>query len=136
MHSKPLANTEGYISSFVEMFAWVMTLPAYEALWELLCPHINPFGWGYDFWYDGYAKSKVKGHKMGIVSTIETYHEQNVLIEGKGRTDNTDIKDKWNAVLLQEKYYKMYLHIDLKKIRKNIKISNSSWNGAVKGYLY
>ena len=43
-------GTEGYSSVYVEIFAWVMTVPAYEALWRLLCPSINPFGWGYDFW--------------------------------------------------------------------------------------
>jgi hypothetical protein len=52
MQREPLPNTEGYISNFVEIFAWVVTVPAYTALWDLLYPTINPFGWGYDFWYD------------------------------------------------------------------------------------
>eukprot|EP01031_Cornospumella_fuschlensis_P036438 gene36438-44201_t len=43
------ASSSGYISSFVEIFAWVMTIPAYKALWELLCPSVNPYAWGYDF---------------------------------------------------------------------------------------
>ena len=69
MQTAAVAGTEGYVSSFVEMFAWVLTLPAYTAVWDLLWPHINPYGWGYDFWYDGYAKQRVMDHKMGIAST-------------------------------------------------------------------
>ncbi len=68
MQTPMMHGTVGYWSSFLEMFAWVMTMPAYSAVWNMLCPHINPFGWGYDFWYDNYAKVYVRGHKMGIAS--------------------------------------------------------------------
>ena len=75
MQSEAQANTAGYISVFVEIFAWVVTMPAYEALWQLLNPSINPFGWGYDLWYDNFAKSRVDGHKMGVVSVVKAKHE-------------------------------------------------------------
>lgn len=131
MQTRALDGTEGYVSTFVEMFAWVMTLPAYSALWDLLCPHINPYGWGYDFWYNGYAKSKVRGHKMGIASSIAVLHEQ-----GAERTDRNAVDDKWNAVLAQEKHYNAYRGVNLQQIRKKLDISNASWNGAVKDFLH
>lgn len=135
MQAPAPAGYEGYSSSFVEIFAWIMTMPAYEALWELFCPSVNPYGWGHDFWYNGYAKERVPGHKMGIVSSVVVKHDQNVLVEGAGRTDNTKIDDKWNAVLAQERHYKQFLGISLARYRKNLDIANSSWNGAVKGLI-
>ena len=51
------------MSTFIEIFAWVMTMPAYQAFYELLSPEINPYGWGYDLWYDNYARIKVPGKK-------------------------------------------------------------------------
>ena len=54
----------GFTSSFIELFAWVMTMPAYQALYDLLLPDINPYGWGYDLWYDNYARVKVPGKKF------------------------------------------------------------------------
>jgi hypothetical protein len=71
MQREAQAGTEGYVSTFVEIFAWVLTVPAYEALWQLLHPFTNPYGWGYDFWYDNYAAARVPGHKMGIISTLQ-----------------------------------------------------------------
>jgi hypothetical protein len=62
MQANPKAGTLGYISNFIEIFAWVTTIDAYESLWELLWPTINPYGWGYDFWYDGYSWLKGKYH--------------------------------------------------------------------------
>jgi len=135
MQALPQSETDGYTSTFVEWFAWVMTFQAYQALWELLCPHVNPFGWGYDFWYDNYAKSRVPGHKMGIVSTIEVKHEQDTTTPGAGRTDNTKVETKWAAVLSQEKHYRDHLGIDLKAIRQKLKLQNTTWNGAVTGFL-
>ena len=73
---------------------WLMTIPAYTSLWELLYPSINPYAWGYDFWYDGYARDKdkssrgregeeegrggreVRRHKMGIMSGMIVIHQQ------------------------------------------------------------
>lgn len=129
------AHTAGYISTFVEIFAWMMTMPAYTALWELLWPDANPYAWGYDFWYNGYARTRVSGHKMGIASVLVFQHEQDSTGTGLGRTDTSSVKDKWNAVLAQERHYKLYKHIPLASYRKNLDIHNSSWNGAVKGYL-
>lgn len=135
MQTAAVAGTDGFVSSFVEIFVWLMTMPAYEALWELLCPSVNPYGWGYDFWYDGYARARVPGHRMGILSTLVVKHEQNTEVEGAGRTDNTKIDDKWRAVLAQEKHYLTHRGIDLKKYRNTLDIANTSWNGAVKAYL-
>ena len=43
-----------------------MTMPAYQALYDLLLPDINPYGWGYDLWYDNYARVKVPGKKNSL----------------------------------------------------------------------
>lgn len=51
MQTEAPAGTEGWVSTFVEMFAWVLTMSAYEALWELYYPSLNPYGWGFDLWY-------------------------------------------------------------------------------------
>ncbi len=76
MQRPAIEGTEGYVSSFVEMFCWVLRFNAYKALWELLYPSVNPYGWGYDFWYDYYGKTHVAGHRMGIASRVEVKHEQ------------------------------------------------------------
>jgi hypothetical protein len=130
MQTPPQPNTEGYISTFVEIFVWVMTAPAYTALWELLSPGSNPYAWGYDFWYSGYAADTVKGHKMGIVSSMAVQH-----VQGKERSDNAGVKVKWNAVLAQERHYKMYKGVNLLHYRQHLDIANSSWSGAVKGLI-
>jgi hypothetical protein len=79
-HDDPQAaarpGTEGYASSFVEMFAMVFSMPAWDAWWRLLLPSVNPYGWGYDLWYDNWARQEVPGHKMGIISTQTVIHEQ------------------------------------------------------------
>jgi hypothetical protein len=74
------------------MFAWIMTPPAYRALWELLYPYINPYGWGYDLWLDNYAAMRVQGHKMGIISAIVAKHEQDFSAANGGRTDIASVK--------------------------------------------
>lgn len=135
MQARAAPGTEGYVSVFVEWFAWVMTAPAYQALWELLCPFVNPYGWGYDFWYDNYARTRVPGHRMGIISTVEVKHEQDVNMPGQGRTDNTKVETKWQSVLKQEAHYKAHLGIDLRQIRQRLALKNTSWNGAVTGFL-
>lgn len=73
---------------------------------------------------------------MGIISSIQTKHEQNLLLPGQGRTDNNTVKTKWNALRKQEISYKKMYNIDLRMFRKNIDLKNTSWNGAVTGYLY
>jgi hypothetical protein len=135
MQKPPLKGTEGYVSVFVEIFAWITTVPAYQALWELLYPSVNPTGWGYDFWYNNYAISRVKNHKMGIISSIQVLHDQDFSSKGQGRTDITSADEKWKGVIDQEKIYLSKFGIDLKKCRENLGLSNSSWNGAVTGYL-
>ena len=131
MQREALPGTAGYVSIFVELFAWVMDMNAYKALWELLYPSVNPYGWGYDFWYNNYAGSRVPGHRMGIVSVVKVKHQQG----SEGRTDNTAVKVKWAAVEEQERVYKSHLGINLKLCRKNLNLRNSSWNGAVTAFL-
>ena len=135
MQAEAQAGTEGYSAVFVEWFAWLLTFRAYEAFWELLSPYVQPYGWGYDFWYDGYAKTRVPGHKMGIISSIAVNHEQDTTVPGAGRTETATVATKWAAVQKQEKHYKEHLGIDLKAIRQSLKLKNTSWNGAVTGYL-
>jgi hypothetical protein len=113
-----------------------MTLAGYRALWELQCPEVNPYAWGYDFWYDGYARNTVSGHRMGIASTMQMKHEQDTSESGAGRTDNTNINDKWNAVIAQERHYWNHMNVPLTQYRKKLNIRNTSWNGAVQGYLH
>ena len=55
---------------------------------------------------------------------------------GDGRTDNTSVEIKWKALRNQEIYYKKHKNIDLKYHRVKLNLKNSSWNGAVSGYLY
>lgn len=159
MQTEAMPGTAGYVSNFVEIFAWVVTIDAYQALWDLLSPSVNPYGWGYDFWYDNYARSRVKGHKvgfvgtvymcicwhlsfqqfilashqMGIVSVVKVKHEQD--LSTSGRTDKTNPEEKWRAVMEQEKVYKSHRGVDLKRCRTKLNIQNTSWNGAVTGYL-
>lgn len=121
---------EGYVSTFVEIFVWLMTMESYQALWDLLFPSVNPYAWGYDFWYNGYAKQKVHGHKMGIVSTVSVEH-----VQGEERTDSASTEQKWNAVLAQERHYSMHLGIKLARFRNKLDLKNREWNGAVRGYL-
>lgn len=128
-------HTAGHVSSFVEIFAWMMTMPAYTALWELLCPTVNPYAWGYDFWYNGYARGTVRGHRMGITNAFTLQHEQDVSSTGLGRTDNTAVEVKWKAVEAQERYYRKHRSIPLRQFRSQLDISNTSWNGPVKGYM-
>ena len=135
MQTPALPGTDGYISNFVEIFVWVMTMPAYTALWELFYPAVNPYAWGYDFWYDGYAADHVPGHKMGIVASQMVRHVQNADDPELGRTDNTDIKVKWNAVLAQERHYKLHYGVNLNYYRTHLRIDNTSWNGAVRGLI-
>ena len=76
MLTDPKSGTAGYVSIFTEIFSWILTIPAYQALWELLLPSINPYGWGFDLWYNAYARSRVKGHKMGVISIFTCVHDR------------------------------------------------------------
>ena len=133
MQTPAQSNTEGYVSTFLELFAWIMTMPAYEALWQLLYPSINPYGWGYDLWYDNYAKRRVVGHKMGVVSNVRAFHQQDLAITN--RTDDTSPDTKWKALVFQERHYQTYYGVTLHKYRETMDLKNMSWNGAVVGYL-
>lgn len=124
MYREAQAGTEGYVSVFVELFAWIMTVPAYHALWDLLYPSVNPYGWGYDFWYDQYALLRVKGHKMGIISTIKVNHEQDFSSPNGGRTETATVDEKWSAVLEQEKVYLSHFGVNLKKYREELRLKN------------
>ena len=127
MQDLPKEGTVGYRSTFVEIYAFVMTIPAYTSLWKLLHPSINPYGWGYDFWYDCVAKMDYPNHSMGVISTYSAVHDQD--LSKTERADNTSIGDKWEAVLRQERHYARYMKIPLAECMQN-------FSGAVSGYLY
>eukprot|EP01035_Chromulina_nebulosa_P020226 gene20226-26256_t len=129
-------NTLGYVSSFVEIFAWITSPEAYHCLWELLFPSVNPYGWGYDFWYDRYAMDRLMDHKMGIISVIKVKHEQDFSAANNGRTDTASVQTKWQALLDQERFYKDYFGVNLKRYRETVRLVDSSWNASVLGYLY
>jgi hypothetical protein len=135
LQAPPQPGTVGYESVFVEWFSWVMTVDAYEILWELLAPTVNPYGWGYDLWFNNYAKMFI-ANKMGIVSAIRTKHEQDFGAFNGGRTETASIDTKWAGVMRQEKDYRDHFGVNLRKCRQSLGLSNSSWNGAVVGYLY
>lgn len=134
MELEPRPGTAGYVSVFTEMFALIMTIPAYKAFWELLCPSVNPYGWGYDMWYEKYAKSRVVGHKMGVISAMNVIHRQN--LTGLGRTDTTSVDIKWKAVRAQEKFYNKYHGVNLHHCRSNMGLRNTSVTGAAIGFLH
>jgi hypothetical protein len=131
-----LQGSPGYVVSFIEIFAVIMTMDAYTALWELLCPEVNPYGWGYDFWYNNYAKDRVAGHKMGIVSAFSLKHEQAMDdTSTNGRSDTVKKEDKWQALVLQERFYQHHYGTRLHKFRETLNLRNFSWNGAVIDHL-
>jgi hypothetical protein len=146
MQAEHVEGIEGYSSSFLEMFAWVMTMDAYEALWQLLLPHVNPYGWGYDLWYNGYAQAVMEEgrHKMGVITSMKAVHEQSIKEEDNGSTEGTvtgraesaTVQQKWEAVKQEEAYFKEHLGFDLAKMSAKMELANTSWNGAVKGYLH
>ncbi len=136
MQEPPLEGTVGYVSNFVELFAWMVTMSAYQALWELLYPSVNPYGWGYDFWYDNYARTRVTGHKMGILSSVQVVHEQDLSASGRGRTESATVAEKWQALRNQEGVYLTHFKVNLKKYREKLRLSNATLTGAVTGYLY
>lgn len=143
MYTKPVEGIEGYESSFVEMFAWVMTIESYGWLWELLIPSVNPYGWGYDLWYNNYAKHRAVNsrHKQGIATSFTTVHDQSLESrdDGKsgattGRSENATVGEKWKAKNDQEKYFHVFHGYNLNKA--SLEIKNHEWNGAVLGYLH
>ena len=129
----PNGSSVGYRTTFLEIFACVYTPSAYRALWSLLLPSVNPFGWGYDLWYDGFARRRVRGHAMGIVSVFTASHQQDSAVSV--RADNTSVKEKWQAAMRQEKYFEDFLNIPLRRYRLKMRIRGKDWDGAMTGYL-
>ena len=56
-------------------------------------------------------------------------------VQGNERTDLGSIDEKWAAVVAQEKYFSAFHNVKLTQYRNRLDIANTSWNGAVKGYL-
>ena len=83
--------------------------------------------------YDNYAKRRVLGHKMGIISNVKVFHKQD--LTKTNRTDNTNPDEKWKALVLQERYYQTHFLVTLHKYRETMDLRNTSWNGAVVSYL-
>ena len=71
---------------------------------------------------------------MGIISSIKARHNQD--LKKMIRADNHSIEHKWKALIQQENFYNKFYGINLKKYREKLALNNSSWNGAVTGYLY
>lgn len=134
MDAKPENGTIGFRSSFVEIFAYVMTIPAYASLWQLLYPSINPYGWGYDLWYDCVAKKNNRDHSAGVIATYTALHDQD--LSKTERADNTDWPSKWEAVIQQEKYYGHLFKIPLKRCREHFQAVTARKEGVLLGYLY
>ena len=116
MQAKPKQGTIGIRTSFLEFFACIMTIPSYTSLWKLLFPSINPYGWGYDLWYNCVAKQDNPHHAMGIISIYTAVHDQD--LTKTERTDNASAATKWKALLQQEKFYARHYRISLSKCRK------------------
>lgn len=136
MQKPPISSTFiGYYTSYLELFAVIYTIPTYQLLWNLLCPSINPYGWGYDLWYACYAKKSLIYYSIGIINKYTAHHIQNISINGVNRADNTSFKVKWKAVLEQEKHYALHYKVLLRKCRVRMKLRSGDWDGAVLGVL-
>ena len=133
MQANRIPGKEGYVTVFLELFAWIMTIPGYKGFWELLTPSINPYGWGYDLWYNNYATQNDPGHKMGIITSMQVMHDQD--LTKSVRSDNTNPKEKWKAVKRQEQHFKRYRNIVLKGFKPDTNLRISSWSGVAIGYL-
>lgn len=107
-------GTDGHITSFLSINAWLMTMRAYRALWELVHPSLNPDGWGYDLWFDLYAKSRIGNHKMGIITSCRAEAVASPAEQDTLRSPQI----KWSEQLKQEKYYENYYGVSLKDYRK------------------
>ena len=59
-----------------------------------------------------------------------------VIIVGIVQADNTSKEIKWKSLLKQEIFFKSYKSTDLKYYREHLQVKNSSWSGAVTGFLY
>lgn len=131
MQADALPGSVGYVSMFVEMFAWVLDMESYELLWDLLCPGINPYGWGHDLWFYNYGLSRRPGFRMGIISSVEVKHEQNLAVAGGGRTESATDEMRWNGVKRQEAAYSA---ISLRKCK--FSLPNQTLHGAVIDLIY
>lgn len=138
MNEKALYGTAGYVVKFIEMYAWIMTNAAYRALWELLVPEINRHGWGYDYWYDGYAKTRVLGHKMCMISPIVTKH----MVQNRSlNADNTTGLVKMRGLRDQERFFLLNRSVDLfaKSVEDKSQttwVGDLRWLGPVSSHYY
>jgi hypothetical protein len=119
----------GYHTVYAELFAWVMTMRGYHILWDLLSPNLNPYGWGYDWWYYGYAQMLLNTTDiMGVTSDYKIMH-----VQGTEQTDNTPKEQKRDGLHLQETHYMRNLHIPLKKFGEDYE--SESLKTAITGHL-
>eukprot|EP01041_Mallomonas_annulata_P005701 gene5701-11495_t len=105
-------GTAGYIVRYIEIYACLFTMTAYEAFWELISPITNIYGWGQDVWYDGYARQikAIPNHKMCIISIQTAIHAIG------NRTKNADKTSrilKIKAFRAQEDYFLNKYNINL-----------------------
>ena len=125
MESAPPLGAEGWLSEFVEIYVYLMTARAWELLWSLLHPATNPYAWCYDFWLPKLGRQELAKdglvYRQGVVSSVGTEHLQGVV-----RADNAGTKAKWAAAMEQERFYKKYLGIDLKRFRQMKAVVNGT----------
>ena len=115
MVEPPISGTVGFVVAFAELFAWVMTAKAYSLLYELLLPAVNPYGWGFDNWYDGYARLRYPETRLCIASELMVIHlPPNRFPNGSAiLEDGTPRTEKINALRRQERYFRDHLGVDL-----------------------
>jgi len=118
MTSAPLSvnGTAGCLFPNLEMFAYIMTQDGYSALWDLILPDINPYGWGYGYWYNGYATHINPYHKMGVISIFEVIHTHAF---GGSKADSASNTKKLKCMYSQESYFKKNYNISLSDMRMN-----------------
>ena len=118
-------GTAGCLTNFIEMFAYILTVPAYNFLWDLFDPVNNPYGWGYDMWYSEYARSRYPLHKMGVINVYAVTHGD--INKKQIRADAADQSVKLLALKKQEEYYTNTLGIPLMNYNQLINNTNRGY---------
>ena len=127
MSKESLPGTVGYVTSFVESYAQLFTVEAYSAYWKLLLPHVNPYGWGLDFWYHNYSRILVPNHKLCLMSDHTVVHRLHL-----GPQDTADGKS--DAIVYQEIYFSKRFNVNLSSLSsRSAAFSQSDW---FIGYVY
>lgn len=122
------SNSIGHLTSYLSLHFWIMTGVSYRALWELLYPSVNPSGCGLDLWYNGYASSRVPGHRMGIITTVVIEALQDPLSATLNATTRHKI---WRELRDQEQFYDLHFQVPLETYRQSIGNGNDPRLGSL-----